>query len=183
MSIFISLNVSNVVVILFYSELSVTQFHPSGCFKQSQHGRSSYLLSKTLYTLPLVPINKGEAVLTIFHLSPSSEFLFCFWTLPWMWANLYGMFGSVDGGGGGLVSKSCLTLVTLWTVACQASVHRIFQARILEWIVISFSKGSSWPRDRIHGSCIACVFFTTEPSGKSIWVGYTLTNLYIYWNG
>ena len=59
-----------------------------------------------------------------------------------MWANLYGVFGSV-GGGGGLVSKSCLTLVTLWTIACQASVHGIFQARILEWIVISFSKGSS----------------------------------------
>ena len=54
------------------------------------------------------------------------------------------MFGSVDGGGGGLVSKSCVTLVTLWTVACQASsVHGIFQERLLEWIIISFSKGSS----------------------------------------
>ena len=82
MSIFISLNISSVVVILFYSELSVTQFHPFGCFKQSQHGRGSYLLSKILHTLPLVPIKKGEAVLTIFHLSPPSEFLFCFWRPP-----------------------------------------------------------------------------------------------------
>ena len=41
---------------------------------------------------------------------------------------------------GGLVPKSCLTLVTLWTVAHQASLSRwILQARILEWVAISFS--------------------------------------------
>ena len=77
MSIFISLNISSVVVILFYSELSVTQFHSFGCFKQSQHGRGSYLLSKILHTLPLVPIKKGEAILTIFHLSPPSDMVGC----------------------------------------------------------------------------------------------------------
>jgi len=38
----------------------------------------------------------------------------------------------------GLVAKSCLTLATSWTVACF-SVHEIFQARILEWVAISFS--------------------------------------------
>ena len=44
--------------------------------------------------------------------------------------------------------------VTLWTVAYQAplsmgfSVHGILQARILEWVTISFSRGSSRPRDR-----------------------------------
>ena len=36
----------------------------------------------------------------------------------------------------------------------SCSVHRIFQARILEWIAISFSRGSSWPRDWTHVSCI-----------------------------
>ena len=30
-----------------------------------------------------------------------------------------------------------------------SSVHGILQARILEWIAFSFSRGSSWPRDRI----------------------------------
>ena len=35
-----------------------------------------------------------------------------------------------------------------------SSVHRIFQARILEWVTISFSRGSSLPRDRMHISCI-----------------------------
>ena len=36
-----------------------------------------------------------------------------------------------------------------------SSVHRILQARILEWIAISFFRGSSWPRDGTPVSCIA----------------------------
>ena len=38
-----------------------------------------------------------------------------------------------------------------------ASVHENFQARILEWVAISSSKGSSWPRDQTHISCISCI--------------------------
>ena len=34
------------------------------------------------------------------------------------------------------------------------SVHGILQARILEWVAISFSRGSSWPRDRTQVSHI-----------------------------
>ena len=46
--------------------------------------------------------------------------------------------------GSGLVAQSCLTLVTPRTGAHQApSVHRIFQARILEWVAISFPRRSS----------------------------------------
>ena len=45
-------------------------------------------------------------------------------------------------------------------------VHGIFQARILEWGAISFSRGSSWPRDQTCISCIAGGFFTTEPTRK-----------------
>ena len=44
-----------------------------------------------------------------------------------------------------------------------SSVHEIFQARILEWLAISFSRGSSWPRDQTQVSCIAGGFFTTKP--------------------
>ena len=33
--------------------------------------------------------------------------------------------------------------------------HEIFQARVMEWVAISFSRGSSWPRDWIKVSCIA----------------------------
>ena len=34
-----------------------------------------------------------------------------------------------------------------------SSVHRAFQARILEWVVISSSRGSSRPRDGTQASC------------------------------
>ena len=58
------------------------------------------------------------------------------------------------GGGGGLVTKSCPTLATPWTVAYQALSTR-FSTRILEWVVIFFTKGSSWPRNQTQVSCIA----------------------------
>ena len=35
-----------------------------------------------------------------------------------------------------------------------SSVHGILQARILEWVAVSFSKGCSWPRDPTWDSCI-----------------------------
>ena len=41
-----------------------------------------------------------------------------------------------------------------------SSVHGISQARILEWVAIFFSRGSSWPRDWIQVSRITGWFFT-----------------------
>ena len=46
-----------------------------------------------------------------------------------------------------------------------SSVHGIFQARVLEWAAISFSRGSSQPRDRTQVSCIADTL-PSEPPGK-----------------
>ena len=42
----------------------------------------------------------------------------------------------------------------------DSSVHGIFQARVLEWIAISSSRGSSQPRDQTQVSHIAGRFFT-----------------------
>ena len=42
----------------------------------------------------------------------------------------------------------------------DSSVHGIFQARILEWVAIPFSKGSSWPRDQTRSPFIAGRFFS-----------------------
>ena len=68
---------------------------------------------------------------------------------------------------GCLVTKQCPTFATPCTVDHQAPlVHGISQARILEWVVISFSGGSSQPGDRTHISCTVNKFFTTEPAGK-----------------
>ena len=47
-----------------------------------------------------------------------------------------------------------------------SSVHGILQAKVLEWVAISCSKGSSQPRDKTHVSCIADRFFTAVPPGK-----------------
>ena len=41
-----------------------------------------------------------------------------------------------------------------------SSIQGNLQARILEWVAIPFSRGSSWPRDWIWVSCIAGRFFT-----------------------
>ena len=51
--------------------------------------------------------------------------------------------------------------VTPRTVAHQAPLSmRILQARILDWIAMPSSRGSSQPRDRTQVSCIAGRFFT-----------------------
>ena len=49
------------------------------------------------------------------------------------------------------VAQSCPTLCDLM----DYTVHGILQARILEWVVIPFSRGSSQPRDQTQVSCIA----------------------------
>ena len=46
------------------------------------------------------------------------------------------------------------------------TVHGILQARILEWVAISFSRGSSQPRDRTQVSHIAGRFFTSWATGQ-----------------
>ena len=50
------------------------------------------------------------------------------------------------------VAKLYLTL--LQPQPARLLIHGISQARILEWVVISFSRGSSWPRDWTYVSCI-----------------------------
>ena len=48
-----------------------------------------------------------------------------------------------------LVTQSCPTLCDPMNCSPPgASVHEILQARILEWVAISFSRGSSPPRDQ-----------------------------------
>ena len=51
-----------------------------------------------------------------------------------------------------------------------SSVHGISQARMLEWVAISYSGGSFWPRDWIFVSWIFCIgrrFFTTSPTWEA----------------
>ena len=64
-------------------------------------------------------------------------------------------------GGGSLVARLCPTLGK--PVDCSppgSSVHGFLQARILEWVAISFSGGSSQPRNQTWVSGIAGILFT-----------------------
>ena len=55
-----------------------------------------------------------------------------------------------------LVTQLCLTLCNPVDYSLpDSSVHRILQTRILEWVAIPFSKGSSHPKDQTQISCIA----------------------------
>ena len=57
-----------------------------------------------------------------------------------------------------LVAQQCPTFSNLMDWSLPGSrVHGIFQARILEWVAISCSRGSSQPRDRSHVSYISCI--------------------------
>ena len=66
--------------------------------------------------------------------------------------------------------QSCPTLCNPMDCSLQgSSVQGILQARILRWVAISASKGSSQPRDQTcvsYGSCTAGELFTAEPPGK-----------------
>ena len=48
------------------------------------------------------------------------------------------------------------------------SIHWIFQARVLEWVAISFSRGSSRPSDGTQVSSIACGFLTSWATRKAL---------------
>ena len=66
-------------------------------------------------------------------------------------------------GDGGLVAKLSPTFCNPMDYSPPgSSVHGVLQ----EWVAISFSRGSSQPRNQTHVSCIADGFFTAEPPGK-----------------
>ena len=71
------------------------------------------------------------------------------------------------------INSVCLLSLTLCNpMNCSppgSSAHGILQAKILEWVAISSSRGSSQCRDQTHVSGVSCTagrFFTIEPPGK-----------------
>ena len=71
--------------------------------------------------------------------------------------------------------------MTPWTVALQAPLSMgILQARILEWVAMPFSRGSSQPRDRTHISHIAGRSLLSEPPGEPKCLSLLYFNLGIF---
>ena len=70
-----------------------------------------------------------------------------------------------------LLLQSCLTLCD--PLDCSPpgfSVYGIFPVKILAWVAMLSSRGSSQPRDRTRDSCVSCIggrFFTAEPRTPS----------------
>ena len=76
-----------------------------------------------------------------------------------------------------LVVQSCLTLCDPMDYSLPgSSVYRMLQARILEWVAVSFSMGSSWPRDWTWVSCIAGRFFTVWAT-REAWSLFSFNNI------
>ena len=87
-----------------------------------------------------------------------------------------------------LVAQSCPTLLQPHGLS---SVHGISQAIVLEWVAISSSKGSSWPRDRTHVEwCVAAgqLFFKLLCRGKerdsffNLVIVHCLCIFLLWWN-
>ena len=67
------------------------------------------------------------------------------------------------------VTQSCPTLCDPMDCSPPGSlVHGIFQAWILEWVAISFSRGSSQPRDRTQVSRVVCRCFTIWATREAV---------------
>ena len=110
-----------------------------------------------------------------FNMQQSLESLSTHWGLAVSWNLLWMMYfmstqpGSFTQGIGSAhceVAQSCLTLCDPLDCSLPGfSIHGILQARILEWVTISFSRGSSRPGDRTWVSHEADAL-TSEPPGK-----------------
>ena len=72
------------------------------------------------------------------------------------------------------ITKSCPTLCDAMDYSqLGSSIHGIFQVRILGWVAISFSRGSSRPRDRTWFSCVSGGFCYIYNSCFKVFVCYT----------
>ena len=137
--------------------LRALETHPPGSGKATGHLSCTYMPE---IRLPVT--NKGRAIIS----GTSLAFLCPFPLKPLtkVWKKKSEM----------LVAQSCLTLSDPMDAIRQgSSVHDILQARILEWVAIPFSRGSSWLRDWTQVYRTAVRFFTVWaiPTGK--WI-YTL---------
>ena len=90
--------------------------------------------------------------------SPASYFLPRFPHLEWLrlWSEML------------LVAQSCLFCNPIDCSPPGSSVDEILQVRILEWVVIPFSRGSSPSGDQTQVSCTVGRFFTSEHQGSPL---------------
>ena len=86
--------------------------------------------------------------------------------------SVYKVAPSLEGCELCLVAQSCPTLCDPMDSNLPGSaVHGILQAKIVEWVAISFSRGFSQPRDQTQVSRIAGGFFTVWATREALFRG------------
>ena len=69
-----------------------------------------------------------------------------------------------------LIAQSCLTLCDPVDYSPPgSSVHGVFQAKILEWVAISYSRGSTQPKDQTAPPALTGRFFTTSTTWEALY--------------
>ena len=110
--------------------------------------------------------------------SPIDAHLSCFQSLP-VTNHGYQELGKC------LRAQPCLNLYGPMDCSLSgSSVHGIFQARLLDWVAISYSRDHSQPTDRIPVSCISCigkwiVYHQRHLGSLSLIVLLSIYNVYI----
>ena len=117
---------------------------------------------------------------SVFHARPRLILMPLYW--PYVWKALVQFLRTTNlcvlWKVKALVAQSCLTLCN--PIDCSlpgSSVHGILQGRILEWVALLFSRGSSQLRDWIWVFSIAGRFFTVAGIGEALCVlwGYVIS--------
>ena len=90
------------------------------------------------------------------------------WRANWLEKTL--MLGNIESRKSESESEAVQSCPTLWHPMDyslpRSSIHGIFQARVLEWVAISFSRESSWPRDWTRVSRVVGKCFTIWATGE-----------------
>ena len=80
------------------------------------------------------------------------------------------------------VAQLCLTLCDPMDCSLlDSSVHGIFQTRVLEWVAISFSRGSSPPRDQTRSPALQADALQSVQPGKQTSYIYFIMFVNLFW--
>ena len=135
-----------------------------GSWGHKESDMTEWLNWTELMATPLKPKSLALFLASLFftaHIqSVSNSCKFCFQTIQNLTITTYTILVQVTITSLGLLVVYLLSCVWLICnpIDCKppgSSVHGISQLRILEWVAISFSRGSSWPRDWTHVYCIS----------------------------
>ena len=125
----------------------------------------AFLIAQSVKNLPAIQETRVQFLHREDPLEKEMEIYSCIlaWGIPWTEepGGLQSIGSQRVGHNLVKVPQLCLTLCDPMDCSLPgSSVLGILQARILEWIAIPFSRGSSQPRGRTGVSCIAGRFFT-----------------------